>query len=224
LQYEKFDDFDWYISPHFWTSLAADAGVSAPAATDAKNGVVSMSTGATDNNEVMVRSTNEVALLQSDCTLIFEARIKFAEANGDDANVAVGMADAAGADLLLDNGAGDNIANSGVLIYKVDGETTWRCACKNGSTVRRTTSTFTAGGSSYQTLRIIGRPVDGSNYEFTYFVDDTQLMDSNGSKIKHTLSFASATEMRLVAGYLKAGGATSETLLLDYCSFVAGRV
>ena len=219
-----FDDFFWYITPHFWTSLAADGGVTAPAQQDAEHGTVQMATAATDNNEVMVRSTNEIALFQADASMIFESRIQYTEANTDDANVAVGMVDAAGANVLSDDGAGDNINSSGVLIFKVDGETVWRAACEINGTIVETQSVQTAGGASYQTLRIIGKPVSGVDYEFTYFVDNVQLTDSNNRPIKHRLASASATEMRLVAGYIKAGSANSETLNIDYCGYSCVRV
>ncbi|HYE19099.1 MAG TPA: hypothetical protein VEA69_11680 [Tepidisphaeraceae bacterium] len=218
------DDFDWYISPHLWTNLASDAGVTAPAQSDAEYGVVTMLTGTTDNNEVMVRSTNEVALFQADYGFVYESRVQFTEAATSAANVAVGLANAAGANLLSDDGGGDNINSSGVLIFKVDGETTWRCACENNGTVKETASVQTAGGSSYQTLRIVGKAVDATNMEFTYFLDGLPLTDSNNRPIKHTLAYASATEMRVVAGYLKCGSTTEETLNLDYCAFASTRV
>lgn len=223
-QVELFDDFFHYGSGEtLWTNLSADAGVTAFAEGDSENGRIQGATGATDNNEVMARSTNEFALFQADYNFVFESRIQFTEANTDDANVAVGLADAAGANLLSDDGGGDNINSSGVLIFKVDGGTVWRCACENNGTIVETASVQTAGVSSYQVLRIVGKAVDATNMEFTYFLDGEPLRDSNNRPIKHTLAYASATEMRLVAGYVKAGGANSETLNIDYCGFAARR-
>lgn len=224
LNYRMVDDFDWYISPHFWTSLASDGGVTAPAQTDNEWGQVTMSTGATDNNEVMVRSTNAPVLWQADATHIFEARIQYTEAATNAANVFVGLASAAGADLLVDNGAGVRTTGSIVGIYKVDGGTVWRCNSRNGTATTDTAAIQTAGGAAFQTLTIVGRDVDGTNYEFTYFLDGSPLTDSNNKHIKHTLAFASPTVCRIVAGYIKAGGATSETLLLDYCASYSLRV
>ena len=222
--FEIFDDFGYYNSADFWTNLAADGGVTGFAEGDAEHGRIQGATGATNNNEIACRSTNEVALFQADGTMILEARIQFTEVNTDDANFAVGMADAAGADLLSDDGGGDNINSSGALIFKVDGETVWRCACENNGTIKETQSIQTAGGASYQTLGIEVRDVDGTNVEITYFLDGAALTDSSNAPIKHTLAFASSTEMRLVAGYMKAGGATTETPNLDYFYFRAGRV
>lgn len=224
LNYRFWDDFDWYITPHFWTSLSADAGVTAPAQTDNEWGQVTMATGATDNNEVMVRSTNAPVLWQADATHIFEARIQYAEAATNAANVFVGLASAAGANLLVDDGGNVRASGSIMGIYKIDGGTVWRCNSRNGATVNDTVALQTAGGTAFQTLTVIARDVDGTNYEITYFLDGAALTDSNNKAIKHTLAFASPTACRLVAGYIKAGGATSETLLLDYCACFSLRV
>lgn len=222
---EVYDDFHWYISPHMWTNLSADGGVTAFAQGDSEHGRLQGATGATDNNEIMCRSTNEIALFQADCTIIFESRIQYTEANTDDANIAIGLADAAAANLLSDDGGGDNINDSGVLIFKIDGGTVWRAACEiAGANVTEDASVQTAGGANYQTLTIEGRAVDGTNYEFTYFLDQAALTLSTNRPIKHTIAYASATEMRLVAGYAKAGSANSETLNLDYVYYAALRV
>lgn len=194
------------------------------AQSDAHGGVISGSTGATDNNEIMVRSTNEVFKFQADAPFYFEVCLQYTEANTDDANVAVGLADAAGANLLVDDGGGAGINSSGVLIYKVDGGTVWRCNSENNAVVTDTVSIQTAGGSSYQRLGISGLAVDGTNYEIEFSLDGKPLTDSNNKAIKHTLAYASATEMRLVVAYVKAGSANSETVLVDYVHFNGKRV
>ena len=218
--FEIFDDFGYYNSGDFWTNLAADGGVTGFAEGDSEFGRIQGATGATDNNEIACRSTNEVALFQADGTFILEVKFQYTEVNTDDANFAIGMADAAAANLLSDDGAGGNINSSGTLIYKIDGGSVWRCTAENNGTVRDTVSIQTAGSTSaYQTLTIEGRDVDGTNYEITYFLDGAALTDSSNDPIKHTLAFASATEMRLVAGYMKAGAANTETINLDYFYF-----
>lgn len=221
-RYRVFDDFDWFISPHFWTGHS-EAGT-AFAQSDAEYGVIQGATSAADNIDFGCRSTNEVALFQADYSFVFESRIQYTEAATSAANVAVGLADAATTNLLGDDGAGDAINSSGALIFKVDGGTVWRCACENNATIVETASIQTAGGAAYQVLRIIGHAVEGTNMEFSYFLDDLPLTDSNNKPIKHTLAYASATEMRLVAGYMKSGSASAETLNVDYCGFESTRV
>ena len=213
--FSVFDDFLWYISPHLWTNLASDGGVTAFAQSDAVTGIIQGATGATDNNEIAVRSTNECWLFAADRPLYGCCLLQYSEANTDDANVAFGFADAMGVNLLGDDGAGDAINSSGVLIFKVDGETVWRCACENNGTVVETQSTKTAGGSAYQLLEIEGASVDGTNYSFTYYMDGVELRDTNNRPIVHTLAYASATEMR-VGTYVKAGSANSETVNVDF--------
>lgn len=226
LQFEVFDDFGWYISPHFWTNLSADGGVTAFAESDAEHGVIQGQTAATDNNEIMVRSTNEVALFQENYAFLFESHIQYTEANTDDANVAVGMGNAAGANVLLDDGAGYGSFNSATLIYKVDGGTVWRCYSRSGTgTVLDTASIQTAGGASYQRLTIKGRTtISSTEMELTYFLDGNPLTDTNNKAISHRLILGTPTEMRLIAGYIKAGSANNETMNIGSCYYGALRV
>lgn len=217
------DDFLWFISPHVWTSDTSDDNDTAPAVGDAEHGVLTLTAVTDDNEETGVYSTNQIALFQADGTFYFECRLQYTEGNTSAANIAVGLADAPTLDnLLSDNGGGFNVTNSGVLIYKIDGGTVWRCGAKNNSVTKDTVSVQTAGGSSYQTLGFEGRAVDGTNYEITYFLDGKPLTDSNNRPIKHTLAYASATEMNLVL-YLKIGSTTAETVLIDYVYYGARR-
>jgi hypothetical protein len=211
-----FDDFEWYISPHRWTSLAADAGASVAVGASAQAGTVVLTTGATDNNEAAVATTNSPFKMADDKPLFFEARVQYAEANTDDANVYAGFADGLNsANLLVDNGAGPKTSFSGAGIYKVDGETLWRCISSKGSTQTITQSTKSAGGSLAQVLRVELQPIDASSAEATFYVDDEPLRDAAGNVIKHTVAFASAAAMQ--AGvYAKAGGANSEVVNVDY--------
>lgn len=214
--YGFFDDFEWYITPHRWTSLAADAGASVAVGASAVAGTVVLTTGATDNNEAAVATTNSPFKMADDKPLFFESRVQYAEANTDDANVFAGFADGVNsANLLQDNGVGPKSSFSGAGIYKLDGETVWRCVSSKGATQTITQSTKTAGGAAAQTLRVEIQPIDGSNAEVTFYVDDDPLRDSTGASIKHTVAFASAAAMQ--AGvYVKAGGGTSEVVNTDY--------
>src|SRR6185436_2560334 len=143
-----FDDFEWYISPHRWSSLAADAGASVAIGASAAGGTVVLTTGATDNNEAAVATTNSPFKMADDKPLLFESRLQYAEANADDANVFAGFANGLGsADMLVDNGAGPKTNFSGAGVYKVDGETVRRCVSSKGTSQTITLSTKTAGGS-----------------------------------------------------------------------------
>jgi hypothetical protein len=212
-----FDDFHWFISPHLWTNLAADAGVTGFAAADTAGGNISGATGATDNNEIAVASTKKPFLLADDKPAFFEARVQYAEAATSAANVAVGFGDTIGsADFLVDNGAGCRSSWSGAVIYKVDGGTVWRCKSSNGTTSTDNVTAITAGGSAAQKLRIEVSDYTSLSCQVTYWVDDKQLRDATTNlPIVHTVLYASAAQMQAGA-YLKAGSGTSETLVIDY--------
>lgn len=223
LDYELFDDFFWYISPHMWTSLAADANSSVAIDADDPGGVVVINTGdSVDNNEAALPTTNELVVWAADKPWYAEARIQYSEINTSAANVAFGFADAMGANLITDDGAGVGINSSGALIYKLDGGTVWRANTENNSVTTDTVSTSTAGGSSYQRLGIESIPVDGTNHEVTFFLDGRPLRDSNNRAIKHTVAYASATDMDFGV-YAKAGAANALTVKVDYVYFCRRR-
>lgn len=219
-QHSLFDDFYWYISPHVWTSVISDAGSAAGG--DGAGGILTIipSDGTVgDNDETYVATTNNVFKMADDKPIVCEAKVQFAEANTNAANVFFGMADAIGANTLVDNGAGLKTSFSGFAIYKVDGGTVWKCVSSKGATQTISTSTTTAGGSSYQKLRIEFRPITSTTGEITFYVDDVPLYDSaitgRNYPIKHQITFTSAVAMMLGCG-VKNGSTSLETLLVDY--------
>lgn len=217
-----FDDFEWFVTAHRWTSLASDSGASV-AHSDAPGGKVVITTGGTDNNEATVYTTTEPFLMAAAKSFLAEARLQYSEANTDDANVCFGFANAIGANLLVDDGAGPKSSFSGALIYKLDGGTVWRCRCSVGTGYIDSISNTTAGGSAAQVLRIEITAVDSTVAEVTYFVDGVQLRDSTSLQpIKHRLTYTSATDMNLGV-YAKAGGANSEVVTVDYIGCSATR-
>ena len=159
------------------TALVTDAGTSA-AAGDARAGVLVLTTGATNNNEVAVKTTNENYLFLADTDTYGAAYIQYAEAATDDANVMVGFMSALAADSLVDDGAGVRTTGCSAVIYKVDGGTVWRCHTRNGSASTDSVSTTTAGGAAYQKLEIECHEMDGSNMSVTFRVAHRQLPGS----------------------------------------------
>ena len=205
------DNFMWYIDVHQWTKLAADTSATVAHVGDGVPPHVLLTTAATDNNECMLRSSNESFLFASDKPLFGEARIQYAEAATDDANIFFGFIDAAGANLLVDDGAGPKTTASGVGIFKVDGGTVWKCWSSKSTTQTTTASTKTAGGTAYQVLAVEAQPINSTELMCYFWVDGEQLVDTNSKPISQLVTFASATEMHFVPCYAKAGGANSET-------------
>lgn len=210
------EDFLDYNTGDAWTSLVADAG-SSVAASDAAGGVVVLTTGGTDNNEAACRRTRETFLTAANKPILFYARVQYNEAATSAANVFVGLADAIGADTMIDNGGGPKASFSGAAFYKVDGGTRWQVISSQGST--RTTTDLTAalsydklaktaGGSSYQELQIEIRPIDSTRAEVEFSIDGVLVA-------QHDLTYTSATEM-MAGAYIKAGSGTSEVLNVDF--------
>lgn len=211
-----FDHFQYYVSGDLWTNLAADAGVTAFAETDAIGGRISGATGATDNNEIAIATSNELFLMGAGEPLWCSGHLQFTEANTDDANVMFGFMSALAANSLVDDGAGVRTSGNYAVIYKVDGGTVWRCSSRNGSDVSDNVSLTTAGGTAFQELEIEIVEYSTTECEIVYKVDNVPLRDTNTNDvISHRLPYASATEMNFGA-YLKAGGANSETLVIDW--------
>lgn len=215
-----FDDFFWYISPHHWTSLAADATATVACDADGTGGVLQLFTDTTDNNEAAVRTTNEVILPAAGKPWEVEARLQFAELTNNGANVCFGAMDVMGAaNTIADNGTGIVSSFYGAAIYKLDGGTVWRCATSAGalsSTGTDTASTTTAGGSAYQVLTIRGLPVGRAGVsEVTFFVNGVQLCDANGRPIKHDLTHGSAGTADLDVGAYGKTGTSGEALTVN---------
>lgn len=193
-----------------------DAGTTV-AVNDAVGGRVTLTTGATDNNECDIRTTAEIFLVADDKPLRYENRSQYTEANNDDANVMHGFMSALAANSLVDDGAGVRTTGNYFVFFKVDGETTWRVRSRNGTETETNDTGITAGGAAFQKFRIeIDNEGSGTNVQVKFFIDDVQCVDNTTQKpIVHTIAVASSTEMN-AGSYVKAGSANSEVVLLDY--------
>lgn len=219
------DDFLWYISPHLWTSTLTDSGTCS--ITTGAGGIVALvpSDGTVaDNDEAYMATTNAVFKPQQSKPCFHEFLVQFTEANTDDANIAVGLASSVAANLIVDDGAGMRTSGTVLAIYKVDGETVWRCVSRNGSSYTVSQSTTTAGGSAYQRLSIEVVDVIGQVATIAFLVDGQYLKDSTYPTqiIKHTLDLTSLAAAQAFAG-VKNGSANLETLNVDYVGWAAAR-
>ena len=223
LAHGFFDDFDSFNTADMWTVVADTGG--AQACTDAANGILSIATDGDDNDEAYITSTNEIFLVAAGKPVYIEARLQFTEAATDDANVIFGVAQEAGANILVDNGAGLATTMDGAAFYKVDGGTRWQVGSSNATSQTTSDTGSTAGGASYQTLAIAIQPVTSVDAEVYFWIDESGGSDliacrTNGANprtpsIKHNLTITGLLEMHVVCG-AKAGGANAETVLVDY--------
>lgn len=209
-------DFLEFVSGDVLADTSGDTGASW-AASDAAGGVAVGLTGGTDNNEAYLHTTKELFKFAANKPMFFEARIQYAEANTDDANVCLGFMDAVGANSIVDDGAGPKASYSGAVFFKVDGGTRWNVETSISTTQNTTELTAansltksaqTAGGSSYQTLRIEVIPFSSTQADAMFYIDGSLVY-------KQTFTYTNATEMMAFVG-VKAGGSNEETVNVDY--------
>lgn len=212
------DDFLHLVTGDDWTTLVADGGTSV-AVGDTENGVVALTTGATNNNEAAIRTTAKIFLVGNDKPHFFETKLKWTEANTDDANVFAGFSSVLIANQMVDDGAGPATSMTGAFFYKVDGSTTWACGVSLGST--QTLVTLTAANSlnkiaqtisaNFVTLKIEILPKTTTVADVIFYIDD---------KVVYKITdwvYTSAAAM-YAGAYVKAGSANSEVLNVDYIS------
>lgn len=222
-QFGFFEDFNEFVSGDLFTDTSADAGA-AVANVDAAGGAVTLTTGATDNNECYLLTTKELFLFAANKPILFEARLKYTEANTDDANVAMGLMNAVGANSIIDDGAGLVASYSGACFFKIDGGTNWKvetslAATRTGTIELTAVNSLdkvakTAGGGSYMGFRIEIVPISSTQAEASFYIDSDD--DGDFTLVqKITFTYTSATEMMAFVG-VKAGGANSEVVTVDY--------
>jgi hypothetical protein len=216
-------ELDYVKKDQPWAILGDAAG--SVTYNDAGGGTVSIATGAGDNDEKYIARPLESFLPVADKPSITEFRLQYTEANTDDANIFAGLAQEAGANLLVDDGAGVAATLDGVYFYKVDGGTRWQIGNSNATTQDTDDTEDTAGSSGYHTLRLEINPLGDGTADIVFSIDtnggqDFKQCRANGANprtpsIKQNVTLAGLAEMHVVLG-AKAGGANAETLVVDY--------
>lgn len=212
-----------------WSSLAADGTTSAVVQdADDPNGVVNLITGTSDNDEVYLFSV-ALGVLATGKPHLALARIQFAEANTDDANVVFHLGSGfGGANSVLDNGGGPLASYSGVTFFKTDGDTRWQFEGSVSTTQQTKTINATAGGAGFQTLAMELVPFSATEFWAIPLIDTAggnnviQPFEYSAAgvpnprlpAIKYRITWSSGVAMMWGLG-LKAGGGNSETLKCD---------
>jgi len=206
------DDMEFYDATATVGNWAAVSDGGTVAQIDDNNGVLSIATGTSDNDETYLSTMAENWLVEDDRPIWFEARVKLTEANTDDANIIVGLSDNAAANILVDDGAGAAASYDGIAFVKVDGGTVWQFETSNAGTQVTTAS---AGAFTSATWTRLGFTVDhndGTTAKVTPYINGVA-----GTAINLTIS-----GLALMHGLLgvKAGDTNAETLLVDYVRVV----
>jgi len=216
------DNMDfWFDFPNFTSgsdgvsSLLTGTGAAAAVA-DSLTGLLVMGTGVVANNSVIVRSTNALYQIANNRPIIAEARLQYAEAAVNQANVAFGVTDTPTATWLGDNAGGPKTTGTQVMIYKTAGASNWRAQARNGTAFSDSGSGTTAGGTNYTILRVEVKDMSLTQATCYYSVDGVPLRDAlTGLVINHQINLSGALLMD-VACMLKCNSTTAEALNLDY--------
>lgn len=214
---------------HVWNDFADDQGdlVAVDTITDTgtvlindeANGVATFTpadASVADNDEAYLATPNALFIFAQGRPIYGRARLKFAETAAGIYNAAFGFQNAVGANSIVDDGGGLKVSGSTLGIYKVDGESVWRCvsACNGVATVTKSTTPAVAG--TWYELEIEAVDYDGATMTVTFRVGGVYLKDAYGQNIRHSVPIANAALMQLFAG-AKLGAATNnDTLKLDY--------
>lgn len=218
-----YDDFTWFVTAHNWTSTLTDSGTASITAGTTDVSLAASDGTVADNDEAYVATTNAAFLPAAGRNLYFETKIKFTEANTDDANVAAGLASSVAANLIVDDGAGMRASGTVFAIYKVDGGTAWVCVSRNGSTAYTNTSGTTRSSGSYQTLGIEIVELLSTTCTVTFKVDGQILRDATtGQPIRHQILYSGLSNCQAFVG-VKNGDTNLETLHADYIGVVQAR-
>jgi len=200
---------DYYNFPaEGFKIISADGGTAA--ISDGANGILTMTTDATNNDEMYLATSVELFKFAADREYMAEVDLQFSEAATDDANLCFGFMSTVAADSLVDDGGGPQATGDYVLLWKIDGGTKWYAGVQSNGTATPTVDTLTtatAGKTAYQRLRVQVITESSTKAVAYFYVDGV-----NVSTIE--FAYASATEMALVLG-IKAGGSSAEILYVD---------
>ncbi len=212
------DDFRTFVTGGEFTSLVADSG-SSVAAGDTENGVVALTTGATDNNEAALFTTKKIFLVGDDKPHYFETYLKLTEAATNAANIFAGFSSVLGANQMVDTAGGPAASMSGAFFYKLEGTLTWAIGVSIGST--QTLATLTAQNSFNKIAQTTGTAFVKLAIEIlpkTSTVADV-IFKINDKVVYKITDWTYTSAAAMYAGaYVKAGSGSSEVLNVDYVS------
>lgn len=224
-QFGFFDDFFVYTDAAVWTKTLNGAGTSV-STTSGLGGVVTLTTGATLNNEAAITRTNQNWLFGDDTPLIMETQLSWTESSTNKVGFFAGFSSlasgfAAGSGMLQNSAAGLLASFTGCGIYKIAGTAQWGVITSVGAVQTLTltdTSKIPGNAGVRNVLRIEVYPVTSTQIDVIFLLNGQQFRDTSarGLPIRHQMiSFTGAAAMGPTVE-MQAGAASSEVLSIDY--------
>jgi hypothetical protein len=228
-QFGVFDDFVDWEAAFIWNEESADTSAAIAHDADGVGGILTLTTGTTDNMECYMYS-NEIFKVATGKPIIAVARLKFDDGGTANAGAVIfGLADVATTDtnIILDDEGGPVAEYHGALIFKNSGAATIAVeSTSSASNAQNVTTTENSmADDTWESWMIVIQPLGTNDKRVTFFRDSAggvnfkQMKDSDGHLIeqKWTLADQSAGtgEMALLVG-VKTSSAEAAVVTVDY--------
>lgn len=221
-QNDFFDDFHALDVTSVWTDTSGDTGAAPSLVVDGTATAVSITTGATQNNEAYL-NTKAFWDVLANRPLVFEGRLQYAEADTDKAAITFGLMSGWAANHLVDTTGALVASFSGCVFHKLSGATKWRVTSSVGSTrYGNNETTITAGGSAFASFRIEVSPVSSTEAQVVYLIDTAGGNDfhvvrdsTTNLPIVHTITYTSFAPAAAGIGVKATGSTGTETVVVD---------
>lgn len=174
---------------------------------DAAGGILDMTCGANDNDQVIFNSINETFKLAAGKNLTFQARIIPVEAQTNESMWFIGLSDTVTADHLTDNAGAIRSSFDGFGFYKSTGDLNLRVVTSNAATQTAEDSGVDVVSGTAMLLKITVTD-DGTTATLKFYVDDVLAKT-------HTCLLSGLEEMHVLM-VQKTGTANAENTKVDY--------
>jgi len=222
------DDFNHITAADLWTKVVDGGGTAL--GSDAAGGVVVLTGDGDDNDATIIKTTHQLFTIVAGKPLTFIARVKYTEAATNVADIFFGLSDDAVADTFISDSGVLDTSFDGVGFYKLEGSgnVNWNVVTSNATTQTTTkTDVVATTDTNYNTFRIDVNPVNSTDFEVVFFIDDlggndfAQCRESGANPrtpaIKHTGLISGLQEMNVMFG-IKNGSGAAEIMYIDYVS------
>jgi len=215
-----YDDFYWQFSTkaaplgeYLIVEDGSDA-TGADAVIDGRGGQYHHRADGDDNDEAYLISCAESWILTAGYSIWMEARVAFVEGSTNAGNFLVGMADAAGADMIVDDGAGPAGTYDGAVFWNIEGVLTRSFETSNAGVQSTATSCGSHVSSAFTNYGI---------WFQTESTSDTVAVCTpyiNGvAYTARNLTLSGLAEMQFVVG-AKSNGTAQEEFIIDFVKII----
>lgn len=231
--FQYFNDFDAEVDANELVVTAASTGTAAVG--NGEWGIIPLTTAATNNDDVTIEHPNEFVTFSADKPWTAYFLVNWNEINVDDANIAIGLANAPASGMCVNDGGGFITTNTScAVVYKVDGGTLWSCTAGASAATqaanRKASNVPACSGIAgvnlgWQWIEIIWTPVSSTLGYVEFRINDRDLRDTGVEgqpRIRIPVVIGAAATMTLFAS-VKAGAAAIETLNVDLWGIVGRR-